>query len=407
MKRSVALVLLCACITLCCAFLPDSVGANAEDVYVTAGDFSSLSKAVASANSSQNTVITVGGEIVLEGDLTVKGNVKLIGVNDAVLVFESGGKKTGISLSKNSNLSVCNLTVKRTVTAETEKFLFYTYANGATLSFEDVTFEVATEEIASISYDRVTYCSSKDALSVYCNNCTFNTDAYFYRGLMVFYNCDSMPQTAGDPTIKNFTDLKIDYLTGKLTFSADIYVSEDENFASLVKSGSKFKSETTYFAKRSDFSFSFKTKKLKRETPTEESVTVDYANETISFGQGFIVSRDSSFNEPIESGSKIFPCDTLYIKEKGEGIFEESQMFEMTLPSRSAEITPSCAFVCEFGFAMEHLRGSEYSLDGKTWTDSPVFIGLKSGEEYTVTVRRKATEKSFCSESRQIKVKVK
>ncbi|MBQ2711883.1 MAG: hypothetical protein IJF71_00745 [Clostridia bacterium] len=371
---------------------------RAEAAVYTATDYAALKDAFTKANATgEATTVYISGEITVESTISLKGNVTLIGDGGAVLVMNSATQKTGFELKKNSSLTVKNATVRRTVADETERFVFYTYETNVTLSFEEVVFDIKTLEIASVNYDRVTYCSTANAMTLYVNGCSFLTEAYFYRGLMIFYNCDSLPQRGGSPTVKDFSALKIDYTTGKLTFPADITVSTEEDFSSLVKSGAEIASQTEYFVQKDGFSFSFVSKNLKCATPTAASLVVDYQNETVSYAEEYRVSKKSDFSEVFQSGSKIAPGDVLYVQQKGEGIFRDSDVFVMTFPQREPSIEVTCAFVCEFGFALEHQKGMEYKVF-ESYQDAPVFVGLESGETYTVTARAKATANAFCSE---------
>lgn len=404
MKKRLAIILLALTLVLIPTFVTTPV--KAADLTFAVSDFQGLKDAVAKANSSTDVTIYLSGEIEVESNITVKGTVTVIGDSSAVLLMNTASNKTGFELKKNCNLTVKDLTVKRTVADESERFVFYTYDNNVSLNFENVVFDVKTLEVASINYDRITYCSTAGALTVLANGCKFLTDGYFYRGTLVFFNCDTLPQTGGSAEVKDFTGLKIDYQTGKLTFSSDISVSTQDNFATLVKNGDAIKSETTYYVQKGGFTFSFTSKKLKMETPNQASVSIDFFNETASFSSEYLVSRTAGFSQLLQSGDTVYPSEKLYVKRPGSGIFADSEVFVLTLPARERAVETVCAFVCEFGFAIEHMKGLEYKI-GDTYQDSPVFIGLQSKTEYTVTLRMKATSSSFCSESFTLKVTTK
>ncbi len=52
----------------------------------------------------------------------------------------------------------------------------------------------------------------------------------------------------------------------------------------------------------------------------------------------------------------------------------------------------------------EPASGAEYSMDGKTWQDSPVFKDLESGKSYTFYARYKATDDSLASTAKSCEV---
>lgn len=398
MKKLIALLVFLSALVI---FQPRVVEASDQNEYVVS-NYSELASAVSKGSNVYTTTIIINGTINIEKDLTVKGKVRFVGSDSSTLVFENGTKKTAIYNTKNSEIRFENLTIKRTVTDQTEKFVLIFNENG-TAWFEEVTFDVAALAEPNPSYDRITYCPNGVNLTLYFNNCTFNTEAYFYRGTMVFFNNELTPATAGSPTIKNFNELKINYETKEITFPSDIKVSEDADFTKTIKSGSIFKSAMTYYVSKDNFTFSFTTKNLKLETPTLASVNVNYEEETITFTDKFLVSLDADFTQLVKSGDKVTPGMKLYIKQLGEGIFFDSDTCETTLPQRPEVVSNTCDFVCSFGFVMKYYDNMEYSI-GKEYQLSPVFVGLESDKTYTVTMRIKATGSSFASETTQITV---
>lgn len=366
--------------------------------------YSELASAVSKANNVSMTHITLNGEIILEKDLTVKGLITLNGTDNSKIIFENNGSKTGISISRNADITMNNLTIKRTVIDETEKFLIYTY-EFATIRFNECIFDVASYETPSLSYDRVTYCSTVDALVLYFNNCQYNTDAYFYRGLMIFYNNEHLPSNiGGKATVKNFNDFKIDYETGRFTFPSNITVAEDEDFTKVIKSGASFASNKTYYILKEDFVFTYTTKDLKAETPTIASVDVDFSNEVINFTDEYLVSLNRDFTQLLTSGDKINPGQTLYIKQLAQGIFLESDVAEITLPQRPKAVELEVDFVCSFGFVMQYYENCEFMIF-EEYQLSPVFIDLESDTTYKVHMRIKATTSNFASDVYSIDVK--
>lgn len=366
-------------------------------------NFSELSTALAKTNNTQMTYIIINGSINLEQDITVKGKVSFVGSGNSELVFENNDKKRTLYNAKNSELVFENLTISRMVVDETEGFLFrFEQSN---VYFNECIFEVAClPDGASLTYDRITYCPTGTDLTLYFNNCVYNTEAYFYRGTMVFFNNEMMPSTGGSPTIKNFNELKIDYETKTITYPSSMKVSEDESFTKILKSGSEFKSLTTYYVTKDNFTFSFTTKNLKLATPTLASVNIDYEKEVITFTEQYLVSLDENFTNLVNSGDKVTPGMTLYIKELGQGIFMDSDACVATLPERPNPVQLECDFVCSFGFVMQYYENVEFKIDGE-YQLSPVFIDLKSDTTYQVSMRLKATDSSFASRTYEISVK--
>ena len=260
---------------------------------------------------------------------------------------------------------------------------------------------------ADMSYDRVTYVPSGPDVTLYFDNCVFDTEAYFYRGTMIFYNSNQeLPNTGGSPTIADFRDFKVNYTTKVFNFSSKFKVSEDIEFSELIASGSNFKSNTKYYITDGKITFAYTTKDLKLQTPTLNSVNVDYSNEIITFDSKYLVSKNADFTELLTSGDDVVPGMKLYIKEIGTGIYMDSDVFETVLPERPEVVNLECEFVCTFGFAMEYYPNAEYMIDG-VYKFAPIFIGLESGKTYVVTMRLAATESSFASNIYQIEVTIK
>lgn len=405
MKKLIAVIV--AVLTLACLFVvsPKS-SVNAQTHSVIVHDYNELKNAISSANSSDTVIITLANDVAIQGSFTVKGNIVIKGNAQEKLIFDYNCKKTSLSFSKNTNLTIENVTISRTVADETETYLFRVEEKQVTMFFNECNFEVATLEFPSIQYDRIVYSSSgvSTTFTCYLNNCVYNTAAYFYRGTYVFYNCDSLPEMAGSAAVKDFSGLKIDYESGKLVFPSDITVCEDESFTQTVKSGSALKSEFTYYALKGGYKFSFTTRNLKCETPDEASVNVDFTAEKIYFGEEFKVYSTANLSQAVNSGDSIFPGQTLYVVRKGSGIFIDSDVFEYQLPQRPEVRELNAAFVCSFGFAMEHLTNYEYRVNGGEWQMAPVFVGLEASTQYTVELRVKETSSSFVSEIYTLKV---
>ena len=201
-------------------------------------------------------------------------------------------------------------------------------------------------------------------------------------------------------------DHNIDLVNEIFTFSSKFKVSEDDEFSELIASGSSFKSNTKYYITDGKVTFTYTTKDLKLQTPTLNSVNIDYSNEIITFESQYLVSKNADFTDLVSSGDIIAPGMKLFIKEVATGIYMDSDVFEVVLPERPEVVKLSSEFICTFGFAMEYYPNAEYMIDG-VYQYEPIFVGLESGKTYTVTIRLAATDNSFASMEYQIEVIIK
>ena len=370
-------------------------------------NYNELSAAVKNLSNNYLTTIIIKGSVVLEYDVTLKGKVKLIGEDNAELIFEKTGSKRRIYNTKNSEIIIENIKLTRTVTDSTENFPINLNEAGS-IWFINVEFNIAVPTSgANLSYDRITYVPNGPDVRLYFDNCVFNTEAYFYRGTMVFFNSNNdLPQTGGSPTIVDLRNFKIDYSNKTFIIPSKVKVSLDEEFTDLIVSGSQFESNTTYYISNGNFTFQYTTKDLKLQTPTLRSVNVDYANEIITFDSKYLVSKNAEFTDLLTSGDSIVPGIKLFIKEIATGIYMDSDVFETILPERPEVVELVSEFECSFGFAMEYYPNAEYMINGE-YQYSPVFIDLESGKTYTVTIRIAATDNSFASNTYQVKVTTK
>ena len=240
-------------------------------------NYSELSRAIKNTSVKYLTTIIVKGTIVLDYDITIKGSVKFLGEENAELVFEKDNSKRRIYNSKNSLITFENIKITRTVTGETETFPL-TFNESGSAWFINVEFNVSVPQTgANQSYDRITYVPNGVDVTLYFDNCVFNTEAYLYRGTMIFYNSNQeLPATGGSPTIVDLRNFKIDYSTKTFTIPSRVKVSEYEDFSELLASGATFASNTLYYISNGDVTFTYTTKDLKLQTPTLNSVNIDY-----------------------------------------------------------------------------------------------------------------------------------
>lgn len=378
---------------------------GANDYLAT--NYSELYNALQKASTNKEITIYVKGQIALQYDYKLKGKIKFIGLENAEIVLEYNNSKRGFSIEAGVDIKFENIKFTRTVADTTESYPFRLEKNGK-VSFTDVTFDIAVNEGgANSSADRVTYVSNGTDMTIYFNNCTFNTEGYFYRGKFVFLNNEKMPVTAADPVIYDLNNLKINYETKKLTIPAGIKVSLDEDFTELLKTGCDLGSNTTYYVSKDDLVFTFTTKAYKHATPTLESVDVDYANEVIKFSSEYMVAKDAEFTQTLTSGDKVTQGMKLYIKRLANTELAESDVLEATLPTVGEGVELDKAFVCDFGFVMDYYPNMEFKLNDGEWQSSLVFTGLKSNTKYTITMRLAATDNSFASNTYQFEVTTK
>jgi hypothetical protein len=135
------------------------------------------------------------------------------------------------------------------------------------------------------------------------------------------------------------------------------------------------------------------------ETP---NIQIDFENEELT---GFTSGAAYSINGTTTTSDSVsididddWFGDSLSIVKKGNGTTTtDSTAQTLSIPSRPTignvyidANTNSIVVTCDDS-------GCEFSIDGKNWQDNGTFTGLESGTEYTIYVRKKATENSFRS----------
>ena len=378
---------------------------NTDEVSYVVRNYSELVAAVAKTSKNYMTTIIIEGSIALQGDLKISGKVKFVGSANAELVFEYNGTKYKISNTKDSDIQFENLTIKRTVVNTTQTYIINCLENGR-VSFTEVTFDIAiSSDGVNADVDRITYCPDGVDLVVIFNNCTYNTQAYFYRGTFIFINDDELPKT-NKATVYDFNKIKVRYDKHVLRFPVTFKVSEDEDFTELVATGSLLKSNTTYYVTNGEIVFSFTTKNIKLANPTINDLAIDYYNEKVYFSDKYLVATNSDMTEILSSGATITPGATLYVKRLGEDIYLDSDVVAIKLPERPTMPQLNAEIVTDFGFVMEGYENAVYSIDGSIQL-SPVFVGLESNKTYTVSVYLFATESTFRSQVYETTVTIK
>lgn len=175
------------------------------------------------------------------------------------------------------------------------------------------------------------------------------------------------------------------------TFYARYAESKDENYAASPASGG-----TTIAT-------------LPNE-PTGNPVTINYADETLTFANNYEVGTDANFTTTINSGDSISSIilaygsgpRTLYVRVKAQGNIPASEAVEFTIPARPQAptgLTPKDETFedADDGSILGVTTDMEYRLgDTGEWKDceSETITGLAPGTYY---VRTKATTDSFAS----------
>lgn len=136
-------------------------------------------------------------------------------------------------------------------------------------------------------------------------------------------------------------------------------------------------------------------------SPDSSKASVNFANETVSIEEGFEASASADFNALLENGSAIEPGSTLYVRGKDAS----TAATEIKLPARptlSAADAPTPTKgenYIRFGDA-----SFEYKMGDGEWAKTGSWGNLTAGTEYTVYVRKAATETAFRSEEVELKI---
>ncbi len=136
-------------------------------------------------------------------------------------------------------------------------------------------------------------------------------------------------------------------------------------------------------------------------SPDAGKASVNFANETVSIEEGFEASASADFNALLENGSAIAPGSTLYVRGKDAS----TAATEIKLPARptlSAADAPTPTKgenYIRFGDA-----SFEYKMGDGEWAKTGSWGNLTAGTEYTVYVRKAATETAFRSEEVELKI---
>jgi hypothetical protein len=154
-------------------------------------------------------------------------------------------------------------------------------------------------------------------------------------------------------------------------------------------------------------------------TPDASVVTINYAQETISFGDIYEVSTAQTGGSEISNNGSIrsiigSTAQTIYVRIKAiSGGAPASEWGEVTVPTRpEAPIAPVVSAKTDTSITITAVSGQEYSKDnGISWRDGGEFAGLSANTPYTILTRLKAGvdsgSESFASASSSLAVTTK
>lgn len=130
-------------------------------------------------------------------------------------------------------------------------------------------------------------------------------------------------------------------------------------------------------------------------SPDASNVTLDFKNQSFTVKAGYEVSATADFATLLNSGDAIEPNTTLYLR--GEN--NSTAATRIALPARpalSADDIP--AATVGDNFIRWALAGYEFKMGDGAWSTLGSWGGLQAGTEYTVYVRKAATDTSFSSQ---------
>ena len=134
-----------------------------------------------------------------------------------------------------------------------------------------------------------------------------------------------------------------------------------------------------------------------------DGYTIDYRAETITVLSGYEVYTAQEDGSKIESGVKVTPGETYYIRRAETTTQEASEFTAFTVAERPA--TPAAPAVTDrtnTSITISTESGCEYSIDGGSWvggSGSHTFENLTPGTDYTISVRVPATASTFASDA--------
>ena len=136
-----------------------------------------------------------------------------------------------------------------------------------------------------------------------------------------------------------------------------------------------------------------------------EGYTIDYRAETITVLSGYEVYTAQEDGSKIESGVKVTPGETYYIRRAETTTQEASEFTAFTVAERPA--TPAAPHVTgktDTSITISTESGCEYAIgEADNWIpvsgSEYTFTGLTPGTDYTISVRVPATASTFASDA--------
>lgn len=142
-------------------------------------------------------------------------------------------------------------------------------------------------------------------------------------------------------------------------------------------------------------------------SPNATVVTIDYAEQTISFdATKYQVSTTEEFTEGtlLESGAAITPGTKIYLREfRGE---ELSPVTEIELAATPLTAATAPAPDVTANSIRYSATGYEFKMEGKDneWKTLGSWGGLTADTEYTIQIRKAATDSAFASDPVTVKI---
>lgn len=134
-----------------------------------------------------------------------------------------------------------------------------------------------------------------------------------------------------------------------------------------------------------------------------EGYTIDYTEETITVLSGYEVYTAQEDGSKIESGVKVTPGETYYIRRAETTTQEASEFTAFTVAERPATpAAPNVTGKTDTSITISTESGCEYAIgEADNWISVSgseyTFTGLTPGTDYTISVRVPATASTFAS----------
>lgn len=233
-----------------------------------------------------------------------------------------------------------------------------------------------------------------------------HTHSYTYSGsgniITESCTCDhsetatiSVPDSSYTYTGSAITPAKVEYSTGWQGGDLTITYSDNTNVGTAT-------AKITIGGATASVNFTI-TRAGQTPPVVGDGYTIDYRAETITVLSGYEVYTAQEDGSKIESGVKVTPGETYYIRRAETTTQEASEFTAFTVAERPA--TPAAPAVTDrtnTSITISTESGCEYSIDGGSWvggSGSHTFENLTPGTDYTISVRVPATASTFASDA--------